>query len=57
MFSGILKIIGDIVLAVRNIFDNCRIETDVGAFSLWHFVIVLIIVGVIISVFVRTGKA
>lgn len=57
MLSGIIDILSKITLAVKNIFDNCQIETDVGTFTLWHFVIVLMIIGVVVSVYVRTGKA
>lgn len=57
MLAGIIDVVSKISLAIKNIFDNCRIETDVGTFTLWHFVIVLMIVGVVVSVYVRTGKA
>ena len=57
MLEGIMQIVGNIVLAVRNVFDNCQIETSVGTFTLWHFVLVLMIVGIVVSVYVRTGKA
>lgn len=57
MLTGIVDILSKITLAVKNIFDNCQIETDVGTFTLWHFVIVLMIIGVVVSVYVRTGKA
>ena len=57
MLAGIIAVVSKITLAIKNIFENCRIETDVGTFTLWHFVIVLMIVGVVVSVYVRTGKA
>ena len=57
MLAGIIDVVSKITLAIKNIFDTCRIETDVGTFTLWHFVIVLMIVGVVVSVYVRTGKA
>lgn len=57
MLEGIINIVSTIATAVRNIFNNCQIQTSVGTFTLWHFVIVLMIVGIVVSVFVRTGKA
>lgn len=57
VFDGIVTIISNIALAVRNVLDNCRIETQFGVFTLWHFLVVLILIGIILSVFVRTGKA
>lgn len=57
MLAGIIDIVSKITLSVKNIFDNCQIDTAVGTFTLWHFVIVLMIIGVVVSVYVRTGKA
>ena len=57
MLEGIIHIVSTIATAVRNVFNHCQIQTAVGTFTLWHFVIVLLIVGIVVSVFVRTGKA
>lgn len=57
MLDGIINIVSTIATAIRNVFNHCQIQTAAGTFTLWHFVIVLLIVGIVVSVFVRTGKA
>lgn len=52
LFSGIVQLITLIISGVVSLFS----AISFGAFSLWQFMIVLMLVGIVISVLVRSGK-
>lgn len=54
IFTFILDIFAACLAAVKDTLESIEIMS--GA-TLWHFVIVLMIIGVLISCFVHSGKA